>query len=172
MGAILKSIVRLFNYLKIGVSYDRVSIHRTAIVKSEYGGSISIGEFTEVREGVLILTYGGDITIGANCSINPYAVIYGHGGLQIGNNVLIAAHCVIIPSNHNFSNLEIPINQQGLSKRGIVIENDVWLGAGVKVLDGVKIGEGSIVGAGSVVTTSIPPYCVYVGIPAKFLRKR
>mgnify|MGYP001323331499 CR=1 FL=1 len=55
---------------------------------------------------------------------------------------------------------------------GIVIENDVWLGTGVRVLDGVTIGEGAVVGAGSVVTKSIPSYAIAVGVPAKVIKYR
>jgi galactoside O-acetyltransferase len=92
--------------------------------------------------------------------------------LKIGDDVLIATHTVIIPSNHNFSNVNIPIKDQGLSIQGIVIENDVWLGAGVTVLDGVVVGESSVVGAGAVVTKSIPPHTVAVGVPASPISSR
>lgn len=47
--------------------------------------------------------------------------------------------------------------------KDVIIEDDVWVGAGAIILKGVTIGKGSIIGAGSVVTRSIPPYHVYVG---------
>lgn len=123
-------------------------------------------------DGVLVLTYGGNIRIGRQCSINPYTVIYGHGNTTIGDNVLIAGGCMIIPSNHTFSRLDIPINQQGNTARGIVIEDNVWIGHGCSILDGVTIGEGSVVAAGSVVTRSTPPRVVVAGIPAKVVKNR
>ncbi|RWU08706.1 acyltransferase [Pedobacter chitinilyticus] len=119
------------------------------------------------------MTYGGKITIGNNCSINPYTIIYGHGnGVEIGSNVLIAGHCMIIPSNHNFRDNKVPINQQGSTSRGIKIENDVWLGTGVKVLDGVTIAKGCIIAAGAVVTKSTEAYGIYMGVPAKKTKSR
>ncbi len=148
-------------------------IYPSTRIKTNCGGEISIGKNNELLYGVCLMTYGGSIKIGDNCSINPYTIIYGHGkGLQIGDNVLIAGHCMIIPSNHNFTRTDIPINQQGESSKGIIIEDDVWLGTGVKVLDGVTIGKGSIVAAGAVVNKNVDAHCVYAGVPAKKIKKR
>jgi acetyltransferase-like isoleucine patch superfamily enzyme len=118
------------------------------------------------------MTYGGVIKIGDGCSINPYSILYGHGNLTIGNNVLIAAHTVIIPANHNFKDLEIPIHQQGLTTKGICIEDNVWIGAGCKILDGVTIGFGAIVAAGAVVTKDVVPNTIVGGVPARLLKTR
>ena len=118
------------------------------------------------------MTYGGNITIGDFCSINPYTILYGHGNLSIGNNVLIAAHCVIIPANHIFSDLDSPINSQGLTTKGIIIEDDVWIGAGCRILDGVTVGKGSIIAAGAVVNKDVEPYTIVGGVPAKIIKKR
>lgn len=115
---------------------------------------------------------GGDIIIGDNCTINPYTIVYGQGGTKIGNGVRIAAHSVIVPSNHIFDDPNEFIYKQGLSKKGIVIEDDVWIGAGVKILDGVTISKGSVIGANSIVTRSTEQNGVYVGIPAKLIKKR
>lgn len=120
----------------------------------------------------MILSYGGDIRIGDDCSFNPYCVIYGHGGLRIGNSVRIAAHTVIVPANHNFDDPHTPIRLQGLTTKGITIGNDVWIGAGVRIMDGVEIGNGCVVAAGSVVTKSVPNGAVVAGVPAKVIRVR
>lgn len=149
-----------------------LNISKNAVVQIKHDGLILIGKNTEILEGVIIQTYGGFIQIGENCSINPYTVIYGHGNVIIGNNALIAAHCVIIPGNHVFNDLNKPINQQGMNNEGIIIEDDVWLGAGVKVLDGVTIGKGSIVAAGAVVTKNVLPNTIVGGVPAKFIKNR
>ncbi|MBL7858082.1 MAG: hypothetical protein JNM57_10380 [Cyclobacteriaceae bacterium] len=147
-------------------------IDPTAKIETKYGGSISIGENTEILEGVLIQTYGGKITIGANCSINPYTIIYGHGNTTIGENVLIAGGCMIIPSNHSFSNPTISIREQPSVSKGITIERNVWIGHGSSVLDGVTIGQGSVVAAGSVVNKTIPAHSVVAGVPAQVIKKR
>jgi acetyltransferase-like isoleucine patch superfamily enzyme len=90
----------------------------------------------------------------------------------IGDNVLIAGHTMIIPSNHNSQDLQIPINQQGENSKGIIIEDDVWIGAGCKILDGVCIKSGAIIGAGSVVTKDIPPNAIIAGVPGKLIKYR
>lgn len=136
------------------------------------GGLIKIGKSTSVDIGVVLRAYGGEITIGDNCSVNPYCVLYGGGGLKIGDRVRIAAHTVIVPSNHIFSNPDLPIKDQGLSCKGIAIEDDVWIGAGARILDGVKIGRGAVVGAGAVVTKSIEPFSIVAGVPARVVGTR
>ncbi|MBS1917789.1 MAG: acyltransferase [Bacteroidetes bacterium] len=119
------------------------------------------------------MTYGGSITVGDCCSINPYTIIYGHGkGVSIGSHVLIAGHCIIIPANHEFNRRDKYIREQGISSRGIIIEDDVWIAGGCQILDGVTIGRGAIIASGSVVNKSVPPYAVYGGVPAKLLKMR
>lgn len=149
-----------------------VRIAPGAKAETRFGGAISIGEDTELLDGVLVISYGGNIEIGRNCSINPYTIIYGHGGVKIGDNVLIAGHCMIIPNNHNFSSKEVPIISQGNSAKGIIIEDDVWIGHGCSILDGVTVGKGAVVAAGSVVNRSVPPYTVVGGIPAVKIKDR
>jgi acetyltransferase-like isoleucine patch superfamily enzyme len=135
-------------------------------------GQITIGERCWIHPGVLILAYGGSILMGDDCTVNPYSVLYGHGGLKIGNGVRIAAHCVIVPSNHVHENLDIPIFKQGLTKKGIFIEDDVWIGAHVTILDGVQIGRSSIIAAGSVVNKDVLPFSIIGGVPGKIIKSR
>lgn len=141
-------------------------------IHTHYGGKVFIGNNCELRSGCKILAYGGIIRIGDRCSVNPYTLLYGQGNLTIGNNVRIAAQCVIIPSNHNFSDPDTPIINQGLTNKGITIKDDVWIGCGVKILDGVVIEEGCVIGAGSVVTKSTIPYGIYAGVPARLIKSR
>lgn len=152
--------------------HTSVKVMESVTFDTRFGGSITIGENSELMQGVLIMTYGGTIEIGARCSINPYSILYGHGNLKIGNDVLIAAHTVIIPANHNFTDSNSPINSQGLTTKGITIEDDVWIGAGCKILDGVSIGKGAIIAAGAVVNKNVPSYTIVGGVPAKELKKR
>ena len=143
-----------------------------AVLSTRYGGSIKLGQECVLRRGATIMTYGGDITLGNHSGINPYSILYGHGGLKIGDYVRFAAHCVVIPANHGFESLDIPIWQQPLSKKGIEIGNDVWIGANVCILDGVKIGNGAVIGASSVVSKDIDPYTINVGNPIQCIKSR
>jgi len=170
-GFIKQNYRRLFNSKTVSLD-PTARISRTSIIECRFGGNIYIGKNTELLDYVMLLTYKGVIEIGGNCSINPFTIIYGHGGTKIGNNVLIAAHTVIIPSNHNFDSLENPIYLQGNTSLGITIEDDVWIGAGCKILDGVTIGQGAVVAAGAVVNRNVEPYSVVGGVPAKLIKKR
>ncbi|MBD2302667.1 MULTISPECIES: DapH/DapD/GlmU-related protein [Nostocales] len=104
--------------------------------------------------------------------IGPHVCIAGPGDITIGKHCMIAAHSGIYANNHNFTNPLEPIKDQGITRKGIVIEDDCWLGHGVTVLDGVTIGQGSVIGAGAVVTKDIPPFSVAVGVPAKVVKNR
>jgi acetyltransferase-like isoleucine patch superfamily enzyme len=152
---------------------NNVLIERDVILlASEPNSSIEIGENTWLFYHCMLNSSGGWIKIGSNCTVNSFAVLYGHGGLEIGNDVRISAHVVIMPMNHIYKNPSLPIWMQGETRKGIKIEDDVWIGAGTKILDGVKIGEGSVIGAGAVVTKDVPPFSVAVGVPAKVIKKR
>lgn len=137
--------------------------------KTEY---ILIGENCEIRGASQIHSWNGFIEIGDNCSINANTILYGTGGIRIGKNVRIACNTAIVASAHNFSIKSVPISEQGISCRGITIEDDCWIGAGVTILDGISIGKGSIVGAGAVVTKNIAPFTISVGIPSKIIKNR
>lgn len=134
--------------------------------------NLIIGAGTKIMPGARLIPQQGYIRIGKNCSIQYGCVLYGVGGLEIGEDTRIAAHTVITPMNHSFADLHAPIWQQPETALGIRIGRDVWIGNGARILDGVQIGDGCVVGAGSVVTKSIPPYSIAVGAPARVVRKR
>ena len=129
-----------------------------------------LGNNTHIKKYAIIAPRSGKIKIGSNVNINPYCFLYGYGDITIGNFCRIAAGCKLIAFNHNFSDKEVLIANQGNSRKGIIIGNNVWLGADVKVLDGVTIGSNTIVGAGSVVTKSLPSNVVASGVPAQIKR--
>jgi virginiamycin A acetyltransferase len=163
---------------RVGVELGRdVYISPDARIHPSIRGSrITIGDFSQIYDFVCIRAVGGigDITIGAHCYINPSCVMYSGNGITLGDYVLLAPGVMLLPSNHAYASRDLPIRHQGFSpsKGGIVIEDDVWLGANCVVLDGTSIGKGSIVAAGSVVRGVIPAYEVWGGVPAVKIKVR
>lgn len=142
---------------------------------NSYGDNskISIKESVFLDRGVDIRPHDkGFIEIGEGTYIGPYVCIAGPGHIRIGKDCLIASHSGIYANNHLFADPTIKIKDQGVVRKGITIEDDCWLGSGVRVLDGVTIGQGSVIGAGAVVTKDIPPFSVAVGVPAKVISHR
>ena len=135
-------------------------------------GQIQINSRVEMSQGVILDCWGGSIQIAENVFIGPYSVIYGHGGVKIGRDTLIAMHTCILSSNHTIPDRNTFIRSQPDIPLPVTIGKDVWLGARVTVLGGVTIGDGCIVGAGAVVTKDLPPYSIAVGIPAQVIRQR
>ena len=76
----------------------------------------------------------------------------------------------IFSENHLYENTNIPIRKQGVSRKGVIVEDGVWIGTRAVVLDGVTIGKNSVIAAGSVVNKNVPPYTVYGGVPAKLIK--
>jgi acetyltransferase-like isoleucine patch superfamily enzyme len=142
-------------------------IHPTALFQATGGGTVSIGDDVEIWPGVILAPYGGSIEIGSRVYVGPHSVLYGQGGLRVGDNTLIASHVVLIPSNHNFDDPNTPIRDQGERNLGITIGQDCWIGAHATVVDGVDVGNGCVIGAGAVVTRSLPENAVAVGVPAR-----
>ena len=155
----------------------RVYIHPRVTLNYRSGQAgpspnIVIGEATKISPEAMLIPQQGSIRIGRNCTIQYGCVLYGVGGLLIGDDSRIAAHTIITPMNHVYADPAVPIWKQGETAKGVVIGRDVWIGANVKIVDGVTVGDGAIVGAGSVVTKDVPPFAIAVGIPAKVIKTR
>ena len=145
--------------------------HLADIEESSRGSLISIEENAVIDSFVKIRAAGGlgNIKIGKNVVINSGCVLYIGNGITIGAGSMIAANVTFAPTNHSFDDPAHPIATQGFmeSKGGIIIEEDVWIGAGCVILDGAVIGKGSVIGAMSLVNSRIEPYSVGFGIPFK-----
>lgn len=194
-GFLLRRVLWFFRETRIPACDDSVRIHPMAsfegapqnvklgkgVVIDAYAriychkhGHISIGDNSYIGPNAFVHTgkKGGHVTIGSNCTVQAFTMVHGHGGCDIGDDVRIAGHVVIIPANHRFEDPDRPIREQGLTKQGIRIESDVWIGAGCLVLDGVTVGRGAVLGAGAVVNKSVPPGAVAVGSPARAVAQR
>lgn len=120
----------------------------------------------------LVVGPGLEIVVGPQTYIGHRCLFYGHGGIRLGRDVLLANDVQLICGNHTFACRDRPIRAQPTEERPILIEDDVWLGASAIVLGGVTIGRGSVVGAGAVVTHSLPPYSIARGVPARIVGVR
>lgn len=140
------------------------------IFPSVRGTRIAVGSGSKLFEFAVIRAVGGrgDVVIGERCMINPHCVLYSGNGIRFGNDVLLAPGVRVVPTNHAFARIDIPIAMQGFlpSKGGVIVEDDVWIGAGAVLLDGTTIRKGAIVSAGAVVRGEIPAHTIWGGVPA------
>lgn len=145
-------------------------ISKLADVENSVRGSrIVIGANSMVDSFVKIKPVGGDgdLIIGAHSYINSGCVLYTGNGIKIGDYVAIAANCTLAPVNHAYQNKEQLISAQGFlpSKGGILIEDDVWVGANCVILDGATLRKGVVVAAGAIVRGELRAYGIYAGSP-------
>ena len=137
---------------------------------------IEIGENSFVMHGAVLHVYNfrdlphAFIRIGANSLIGELNVLRGQGGITIGNRVYTAPLVQMLAVNHIYNDPTRPMVEQGITAEGIVVEDDVWIGAGAVITDGVRIGKGAVVAAGAVVTKNVPPHTVVGGVPARVLK--
>jgi acetyltransferase-like isoleucine patch superfamily enzyme len=138
---------------------------------------IDIGDNSIVMHGAVLHVYNfrqiphSGIKIGRDSLIGEYTVIRGQGGVTIGDRVYTSPFSQLIAVNHIFDDPQRPFVDQGITAEGIVIEDDVWIGAGAVITDGVRVGKGSVVAAGAVVTKDVPPHTVVGGVPARPLKQ-
>ncbi len=157
-----------------------IDLHTTARI-SQYadieasirGTRILIGAHSVIDSFVKIKPAGGngDLVIGEYTIINSGSVLYTGNGIRIGNHVAVAANCTFAPVNHEFRRRDCLIRTQGFSpsKGGIVVEDDVWIGANCVLLDGAYLHRGCVIGAGSIVRGAIEAYSVNAGTPLKVI---
>jgi acetyltransferase-like isoleucine patch superfamily enzyme len=137
---------------------------------------IQIGENTFVMHHAELHVYNfrdlpnAGIKIGQDSLIGEFNVLRGQGGISIGDRVYTSPLVQMLAVNHVFLDPSRPFVQQGITAEGIVVEDDVWIGAGAIVTDGVRIGCGAVVAAGAVVTGDVPPHSVVAGIPARVVK--
>jgi len=138
----------------------------------QVSGHVELADDVFIHRHVILRAFDGVITIGRGTTVNPYSRIYGKGGVTIGSMVSIAPGVTIVAANKNTSDVNTPIKLQGVTTRGIVIHDDVWIGANATILDGVTLGEGCVVGAGAVVTRDVAAKSVVGGVPAVVIGER
>ncbi len=157
----------------------RVKIEDGAFIQSVSKNKIVLSDNVTICQNALIRPsgfYGGHLGsglfMGKNSSIGAFSYIGCSGQIKIGNFVMIGPRCTMIAEEHNFAKLNETIQSQGVCQIGIEIEDNVWIGANVTIVDGVVIRTGCVIGAGAVVTKSTEPNSVYAGVPARKIRER
>ena len=160
-------------YVGKGVTLeDDVKIDALSRQGVHLGDNVSIGRFTVIECTGVITRLGEGFRMGDNSNLGDYNFVGAAGGVTIGRNVLIGQGVRFHSENHVMERTDIPMKAQGVTNQGIVVEDDVWLGSGVILLDGVRVSAGAVVAAGSVVTKDVPSYAVVGGAPARILRYR
>jgi acetyltransferase-like isoleucine patch superfamily enzyme len=133
---------------------DHVVVRHYAIIKPSgyYGREVGVG-----------------LKVGDYSNIGTYSYIGCGGGIEIGKHVMMAPRVSLHSQNHNFDQQGLPMRDQGVTNRPIVIEDNCWLASGSIILSGVRVGEGAIVAAGAVVTSDVPSQAIVGGVPAKVI---
>ena len=135
------------------------------------GHSVNIGAFSRIIISSSFNNLGKYIKIGDNVGIGEFAHIGGAGGVEIGKDTIIGQYFSTHPENHNYEDRNILIRQQGVSRKGIKVGCNCWIGSKVTILDGVSIGSNCIIAAGAVVSKSFPENVIIGGVPAKVLKE-
>jgi acetyltransferase-like isoleucine patch superfamily enzyme len=155
-----------------GVTIDRgVIIDALSTDGVEIGDNVAIGPYCVIKAS-LLSHLGKGFHIGRHSSLDAYSFVGAGGGVWVGDRVIMGQHISFHAENHNFELVDRPIREQGITGRGIVIDDDCWVGSNVTFLDGVHVGTGSVIAAGAVVTKDVPPYSVAAGIPARVINTR
>ena len=149
---------------------DHVFLSALGKSSLELGNNVRIGAFSRLIISTSFNNIGNHIRIGNNVGIGEFAYLGGAGGLEIGNDCIIGQYFSCHPENHQFGDTNKLIRLQGVSRKGIKVGDNCWIGAKVTILDGVTIGSNCVIAAGAVVTKSMPKGSLIGGVPAKVLK--
>ncbi len=167
--------VRFFNLHNISFGKwvqldDFVFVSALGKHKLVLGNNVKIGAFSRIVTATSFNHVGEFVKIGNNVGIGEFAYLGGGGGLTIGDDCIVGQYLSCHPENHNFTNTNELIRLQGVTRKGIVIGKNCWIGAKVTVLDGVTVGDNCVIAAGAVITKSMPANSVIGGVPARVLK--
>jgi acetyltransferase-like isoleucine patch superfamily enzyme len=146
--------------------------HVVLDAKGERNDGIRLGDGVFLGRSTILSCKDGDIVLGDHVNIGFNSEIFSGSRVTVGAYGLFAAYTYLVGGGHSFDDLGVPVIAQARQSKGITLGENVWLGAGVKVMDGVTLGRDVVVGAGAVVTTDLPDASVAVGIPARVVRSR
>lgn len=137
-----------------------------------FADNVKIGDYSQIIGTGSIKNMGIGLKVGKNSSFSEYSLFGSAGGITIGDNVIAGQNVRFHAENHNYSDLNKLIVEQGVSRKGISVGHNCWIGAGAVFLDGSSIGSGCVVGANAVVTKQFPDNVIIGGVPARILAYR
>ena len=159
--------IRMFSFLYLKKGKGAV-IYRSVRMDLPPFNKFSIGKYSVVEDYSCLNNAVGDLSIGNYTRIGLGNTVIGPA--SIGNYVNIGQHVTISGLNHNYTDINKRIDEQGVSTVPIRIEDNVWIGANAVILAGSVIGNHCVVAAGSIVSGIIPPYSVCAGAPARVIK--
>lgn len=145
----------------LGVPMRYVLLHS---MTKHCGDNVYVGRNVHLR-------HPGNLILGHNVSLHKDCYVDALGGITLGSDVSIAHASSLVSFDHGWDNPAIPIKYNPCVLKPIRIEDDVWVGCGVRVLGGVTIGHRSVIAAGAVVTNDVSPHQIVGGVPAKPLKE-
>lgn len=134
------------------------------------GHCVKIGAYSKLLSTSHFSKFGKGLKMGNNSAIGDFTHFGAPGGIVIGNDVIMGSYISFHSENHNFLDTSKLIREQGVNSKGIVLGNNIWVGAKVTFLDGCQVGDNSVVAAGAVVNGIYPPNSIIGGVPAKVLK--
>ena len=143
-------------------------IHSSVRMDTPPYRKFSLGNYSVVESFCCINNAVGDVIIGNHTRVGIHNTII--GPVKIGNHVNLAQGITVTALNHNFSDPNKRIDEQGISTTPVTIGDDIWIGANAVILPGVTIGNHSVIAAGAVVTKDVPPHSLAAGAPAKIIK--
>lgn len=153
--------------LEKGVKIDALSSEGVVL-----GDGVVLGQNTVIECTGSLRALGKGVKIGSRSTFGSNCYFGAAGGITIGKDVMAGQYIRFHAENHEYGDINVPIRQQGVTHKGIVIGNNCWIGAGAVFLDGAKLGDGCVVAANAVVRGTFPDNAVIGGVPAKILRMR
>lgn len=153
------------------VTIDKyTTIDGYASEKLVFGDCARIGAYSLITCTSHFSKYGKGIKIGSNTAIGQFSEFGAAGGIVIGNDVIMGSYISFHSENHNFNDKTRLIREQGVTNKGIILGNNIWVGAKVTFLDGCAVGNNCVIAAGAVVNGIFPDNVVIGGVPAKILK--
>jgi len=173
-GGACRSRLRNLWFRMLGVDLQGYVWMRRLSIPRQWS-DVTIEGHVGLDEGVVLLCSGpqraGKILVRRGAYINRYTMLDAHQRIEIGRDCMIGPHCYLTDGDHGVR-IGQPMARQPMTVKPVILEDEVWLGAGAIVLKGARIGKGAVVGAGSVVTSDIGAFSIAVGVPARVIGQR